>query len=130
MNKIGEIIDGDDNIIRTGFVQGRALEELYSNAYCFVLPSDIEGMALSLLEAMSYGNCCIVSDIYENIEVVEDKALHFKRGDVKDLAAVLKKVTEDEELVRYYRENSQDFICSKYNWDKVAEKTLQINRNK
>lgn len=47
----------DSRVIMTGFVQGEVLEELYSNAYCFVLPSDIEGMALGLLEAMSYGNC-------------------------------------------------------------------------
>lgn len=130
MNKIEEMIGGDNNIIRTGFVQGQALEELYSNAYCFVLPSDIEGMALSLLEAMSYGNCCIVSDIPENMEVVEDKALYFKKGNVEDLAKALKRITENEELVQQYRENSQEFICSKYNWDKVAEKTLQLYRNK
>ena len=56
------------------------LEELYSNAYCFVLPSDIEGMALGLLEAMSYGNCCIASNIPENTEVAEDHALYFEKG--------------------------------------------------
>lgn len=53
----------DSRVIMTGFVQGEVLEELYSNAYCFVLPSDIEGMALGLPEAMSYGNCCIASNI-------------------------------------------------------------------
>lgn len=51
------------------------LDELYSNAYIYTLPSDLEGMPLSLLEAMSYGNCCLVSDIPECVEVVEDKAI-------------------------------------------------------
>ena len=51
----------DDRIIFTGFVQGQLLDELYSNAYIYTLPSDLEGMPLSLLEAMSYGNCCLVS---------------------------------------------------------------------
>ena len=64
---------GDDRILFTGFVQGAMLEELYSNAYIYTLPSDLEGMPLSLLEAMSYGNCCLVSDIPECAEVVEDK---------------------------------------------------------
>ena len=58
------------------------LDELYSNAYIYTLPSDLEGMPLSLLEAMSYGNCCLVSDIPECAEVVEDKALIFKKSDV------------------------------------------------
>ena len=69
----------------TGFVQGQLLDELYSNAYIYTLPSDLEGMPLSLLEAMSYGNCCLVSDIPECIEVVEDKAIVFKRSDINDL---------------------------------------------
>ena len=55
------------------------LDELYSNAYIYTLPSDLEGMPLSLLEAMSYGNCCLVSDIPECAEVVEDKALIFEK---------------------------------------------------
>ena len=50
---------GDERILFTGFVQGRLLEELYSNAYVYALPSDLEGMPLSLLEAMSYDNCCV-----------------------------------------------------------------------
>ena len=65
----------DSRIIFTGFVQGKELDELYSNAYVYTLPSDLEGMPLSLLEAMSYGNCCLVSDIDECASVVEDKAL-------------------------------------------------------
>ncbi len=61
-----------DRVVFTGFVQGELLDELFSNAYVYVLPSDLEGMPLSLLEAMSYGNCCVVSDIEECVSVVED----------------------------------------------------------
>lgn len=74
-NELKELAKGDERIIFTGFVQGQELEELYSNAYIYTLPSDLEGMPLSLLEAMSYGNCCIVSNISECTEVVEDKAM-------------------------------------------------------
>ncbi len=62
----------DSRVLMTGFIQGELLEELYSNAYVYVLPSDVEGMPISLLEAMSYGNCCLISDIAENVEVVTD----------------------------------------------------------
>ncbi len=61
--ELKELAKGDDRILFTGFVQGAMLGELYSNAYIYTLPSDLEGMPLSLLEAMSYGNCCLVSDI-------------------------------------------------------------------
>ena len=85
MKELKELAKDDKRIIFTGFVQGQMLEELYSNAYIYTLPSDLEGMPLSLLEAMSYGNCCLVSDIQECTEVVEDKALIFKKSNVQDL---------------------------------------------
>lgn len=71
--------DTNENIIFTGFVQGEILEELYSNAYIYVLPSDLEGMPLSLLEAMSYGNCCMVSDIEECSSVIQENGITFKK---------------------------------------------------
>lgn len=80
-NEMKELAKEDKRILFTGFVQGQELEELYSNAYVYVLPSDLEGMPLSLLEAMSYGNCCLVSDIPECVDVVEDKALIFQKSD-------------------------------------------------
>ena len=79
-----EKASGNKNIIFTGFVQGQMLEELYSNAYIYCLPSELEGMPLSLLEAMSYGNCCVTSDISECTDVCEDKAVYFKKSSSSD----------------------------------------------
>lgn len=126
MEKIKMMATSDERIIMTDFVQGRVLEELYSNAYVFVLPSDIEGMAISLLEAMSYGNCCLVSDIKENMEVVEDKAAAFKKGSVVSLKEKLDELLKHPETVEKYKEESQKFICSKYSWEDVLTKTLSL----
>lgn len=114
------------NIIFTGFVQGKELEELYSNAYIYCLPSDLEGMPLSLLEAMSYGNCCLTSDIDECSEVLEDKGVIFKKSNIKDLSSKLQKLCDDEKLVKKYKNESQKFILNKYNWDYVVEETLKL----
>ena len=84
MEELKELAKGDDRILFTGFVQGAMLDELYSNAYIYTLPSDLEGMPLSLLEAMSYGNCCLVSDIPECAEVVEDKAFIIRKDIEKE----------------------------------------------
>src|SRR4029077_20678695 len=73
---------------RNGFVDyvsGDAFEELLTNAMLFVLPSDMEGLSLALLEAMSAGLCTLVSDIPENRELVDGTGFTFKRGDVADL---------------------------------------------
>lgn len=130
MERLKKLSDGDERIIFTGFVQGRLFEELYSNAYVYVLPSDLEGMPLSLLEAMSYGNCCLVSDIAECAEVVEDKAVTFKKSDVADLKEKLQMLCDDEKLVQKYKNEATDFICGKYNWDKVTQKTIGLYRGK
>ena len=117
---------GDSRILFTGFVQGQLLEELYSNAYLYVLPSDHEGMPLSLLEAMSYGNCCVVSDIPECTEVVEDHAVIFSRGDATELTGKLQSLCGDADLVGKYKETAAAFICGKYNWDDVTQRTLEL----
>lgn len=123
--ELQEMAAADDRILFTGFVQGRLLEELYSNAYLYVLPSDLEGMPLSLLEAMSYGNCCVVSDIPECTEVVEDKAVIFPKGNVALLANCLQALCDDSDTVRKMK-HASTFVCDKYNWDDVTAKTLEL----
>lgn len=126
MQEIRQSAQEDNGIVFTGFVQGQTLEELYSNAYLYVLPSDLEGMPLSLLEAMSYGNCCVVSDIPECTEVVEDKAIVFRRGNVEDLGEKLKTLCDDTRIVEDYAAPAADFIIKKYDWDGVARMTLAV----
>lgn len=116
----------DGRIIFTGFVQGRTLEELYSNAYIYALPSELEGMPLSLLEAMSYGNCCLVSDIPECTEVIEDKAVVFQKSNVDDLRGKLQLLCDDEIAVQKYKNSASEFICRKYDWDRTAAQTVAI----
>lgn len=126
MDELKSLAKDDNRIIFTGFVQGEILEELYSNPYIYTLPSDLEGMPLSLLEAMSYGNCCLTSDIPECAEVVEDKALLFRKSDVSDLKAKLQNACDHPEMVDGYKAQAEEFICRKYNWDDVVEKTLKL----
>lgn len=126
VRKLKECAAEDERIIFTGFVQGNLLKELYSNSLIYVLPSDVEGMPLSLLEAMSYGNCCIVSDIAECTDVVEDKAVVFRKGDAEDLKNKLQTLCGDERLIKKYKNTAADFICEKYNWDDIVEQTLSI----
>lgn len=126
VKEVEELASKNPDIIFTHFVQGRKLEELYSNAYLFVLPSDVEGMAISLLEAMSYGNCCVVSDIPENTEVVGEHAPSFEHGNEQSLEKVLRDLLEDDDLVKKYKSGASDYICNKYHWDDVAEKTLEL----
>lgn len=128
MKEIQRLAASDSRILFTGFVQGQMMDELYSNAYVYTLPSLHEGMPLSLLEAMSYGNCCLVSDIAECVDVVEDKAVICKVNDEEDLWEKLQMLIQDEGLVQQYKSGAANYICKKYNWDDVVQQTLKIYR--
>lgn len=118
----------DPRIVLTGFTQGEELAELYSNAYVYVLPSDLEGMPMSLLEAMSYGNCCLTSDIPECAEVVGDHAVTFHKGDVDDLTVKLGGLLSDSAQVMSLKTSAADCITDKYSWDDVVDRTLALYR--
>ncbi len=130
MRELKELAKNDNRIIFTDFVEGETLEELYSNAYIYCLPSDLEGMPISLLEAMSYGCCCLISDIPECTEVCGDNAVSFKNGNTKDLREKLKMLLDNNELVDKYKKGSSDYICSKYSWKDVTDKTLALYEGK
>lgn len=117
-----------DNVIFTGFQQGRVLDELYSNAYVYVLPSDLEGMPLTLLEAMSYGNCCLVSSIEECTQVIGDHGVVFEKGNVEDLRKKMQELLDKPEMVKIFKDTAADYICSEYSWDDVTARTLELYR--
>lgn len=124
--ELKEMSKDNKNIIFTGFVEGKELSELYSNAYIYCLPSDLEGMPLSLLEAMSYKNCCLTSDIKECSEVTQNNGVTFKKSNVKNLAKILQSLCDDVKEVKKYKDEAQDYILSKYNWDDVVDRTLKL----
>lgn len=126
MRRITEMTSGDDRIILTGFVEGKTLAELYSNAYLYVCPSDVEGMSLSLLEAASYGNCCLISDIPENVEVMEDHSVTFLHGNTEDLRSRLEALIKSTGRVDSLRGSTSDFICSKYDWNRMITDTEEL----
>lgn len=116
--EICAMAEGDESIVMTGYVEGRELQELYSNACLYVLPSDIEGMPIGFLEALSYGNVCLVSDIPENMELVNENCYVFRRGDVNRLRHQIKKIIG--------RDVSHRSAVIPYTWQEVVRRTLEI----
>lgn len=117
---------GDDSILFTDFVQGRVLEELYSNAYLYVLPSDLEGMPMSLLEAMSYGRCCLTSDIPECADVLAGTGTTFARGSASSLAEQLSSLLGAQQEVARQGRAALAHVRSTYSWDALVDRTLAV----
>lgn len=118
----------DPRIIMAGFVEGEALAEFYSNAYCYVLPSDMEGMPMGLLEAMAHGRCCVTSDVPECAGVIADAGVTFPRGDAVALRSVLASLLSDSARVAVLGDAARGRVEADYDWDSVVRRTLAIYR--
>jgi glycosyltransferase involved in cell wall biosynthesis len=109
-----------EKIVFIDWLAGDALEEVLTNAALFVLPSDIEGLSLALLDAMGAGVCVLTSDAPENCEAVGDAGFTFKRGSVIDLRRMLDVLLGDETLRRSAVQIARARVQENYLWEKVV----------
>jgi glycosyltransferase involved in cell wall biosynthesis len=109
-----------DQIRFLPWVSGSDLDELLANAALFVLPSDLEGLSLALLDAMAAGVCVLTSDIPENNEVVEGAGFTFRRSDEGDLERMLDLLVHNPELRRQGGKRGRERIQDQYRWPEVA----------
>ena len=116
------------SIIFTGFQEGIVAEELYSNAYLYVLPSDLEGMPLTLLEAMNYGCCCVTSDISECADVMDGCGVTFPHGNVEALRETLQDLCDHPDKAEANRSEARRVVSSKYTWQEVTVQTDELYR--
>jgi len=123
-----EKAEADPRVSLVGFQDEETLQRLYANAYAYVLPSDIEGLPISLLEAMNQGCLCLVSDIAENVAVVEAHGLTFRQGEVDSLRDSLTELLKEETRCQesFQRETLKAHIRQTYDWEQVTAETEKI----
>ena len=117
---------GHPNIIFAGWVEGDLMKELYSNAYLFCLPSTVEGLSLALLEAMSYGVCPLVSDIPENLDVIESYGVAFETENIVDLREKMADLLKNPEKADGYGRQAKRHVADRYSWDDIAAELEKV----
>jgi glycosyltransferase involved in cell wall biosynthesis len=123
--------DDDPRVLLAGYVFGEELDELYANAAAFVLPSYLEGLPLTLLEAASYGTPVVASDIPPHLEVLGvDAAGHrlFATGDEAALAEALRRATAETKVERAGAAALRERVLATYRWEAVADMTEAVYR--
>lgn len=115
----------DPNIIMTDYVVGDPLKELYSNCGLFVLPSHTEGLSLSLLEALSIGARCLVSDIPENTVVTDIYGAAFKPEDTDDLARALERECT-QEYPDAMRQQQIQYIHTNFEYEVMLDRYEEV----
>jgi len=125
--RVLEMAAGSPGVVLTGFLTGRALEEMYSHAGLFVLPSTYEGLPLVLLEALSYGLPCVVSDIPANRAVQVDlpEGRFFRPGDVEDLSRKLT-AWAAQTVTPAWRRRLRRILADRYDWRQIALRTREV----
>lgn len=114
------------NVIFAGPVTGALLEELYSNAYLFVAPSEVEGLSHALLQALSHGRCVLASDIEPNVEALGECGMTFRSRDTADLQRKLQLALDDPDLVRERARQGKARVSELYVWDRVVDRLEAI----
>lgn len=119
-HQLTELIDGDERVVFVGQADDDLLAELYSTCACFALPSDVEGMSLSLLDAMAFEAPIVTSSIPPNKNLVDDAGLVFTAGDVDDLRTKLIEVLTDPDLANILRARAKE-RSKTFDWDVIAD---------
>jgi glycosyltransferase involved in cell wall biosynthesis len=128
--QLKQLASSDPRIIFTGYVSQEEGQELYSNAYLFALPSELEGMPTVVLEALSHRCAVLISDIEESVDIIqgEDQLYGFihKTKDVKDLQQKLTFLLKHPEVVDEMRGVGYDFVKKSYSWEKTVKMTYDV----
>lgn len=119
----------DPSVEFLGEVDEELLEELYGNCYAYVLPSEVEGMSLSLLDAMAFGACVICSDIAPNLAVVGDAGLSFKVLDAGDLRRRLEEIMVDPDRAERLRKAARARIDAEFSWNSITDRWDDLYRS-
>jgi len=115
-----------DGVVFPGYVYGARLAALFRHAALFVLPSDLEGLPIVLLEALGYGVPVLASDIVPNVEVLGDKGRFFRAGEVDSLTHELQNALRDVGDLRTEAAELRQRAIAEYDWDRVTRMTIDV----
>jgi glycosyltransferase involved in cell wall biosynthesis len=121
----------NESVVMPGYVYGDELAALYANSVALVLPSQVEGLPLCLLEGMAFGTPVVASDIAANREVLSSagSGLVYPVGDVSALTACLRSLVADPELRSELVEGGRRHVSANYEWSQIARSTLDVYRS-
>lgn len=129
VRELHAVAAGNPDIIFTGNQSGRALAELYSNAYLFVQPSESEGLSIALLESMGYKTACLASDIAANLEALGQTGFTFINTNVNDLRDKLRFILDNPEKAEIKAAEAYERVKKEFNWEDIARKVLEVYKS-
>ena len=121
--ELKQMAEDDDRISFVGVASGKNKESLLQGAYAYCLPSELEGFSIALLEAMSYGKCCVISDIPCNLEATAGSAIVFESKNENALYEALRKAEMFPEQARIFGDSARQRVIDHFSEDMLVQKT-------
>lgn len=128
-HELGRLAKRDPRVIMIDRQVGVIVQQLIANSYAMIHPSRSEGLSVAVLEAMSYGKMVIMSDIPENLELVDHSAVAYSVGDIDELAKIISWSLSDPALVRERGVRARDIVKKLYSWESVVERTEALYKS-
>jgi glycosyltransferase involved in cell wall biosynthesis len=128
---LGEYVDdlksrADSRTVFLGWVYSDLLDELFTNAFLFVLPSETEGLSVSLIEAVNFECGLLVSDAPENLDAISEYGFSFKNMDVDDLARMLQYLIDNPEAAKSRAKGGREYVRQRYGIKSVVDDLEKI----
>jgi glycosyltransferase involved in cell wall biosynthesis len=120
------LAEKDDRVRLIGYQSGKALRELYYHAYAFIHPSRREGLSVAIIEAMSAGKVVIMSDIKENLELIDHSGIAFPLDDEAELAKEVRFLLDHPELARDRGAKAREVVKNEYSWERVVDALVHL----
>lgn len=125
-SELEKLAKNNPQIVFTGNQEGEALDELYTNALMFIQSSEMEGLSISLLEAMAHGLPCLASDIIANREAGENTVSYFKSKDIEDIKNNLEKMLSNQNELTELGKKAKSRAEENFDWEKISEKVMEV----
>jgi len=122
--KIRSAAENNPGVVFLGAQKGRVLNELYSNAYLFVNPSEQEGLPMAVLEAGSFGCLLLLSDIPIHRKMFSDILFFFRNSDSEDLKSNLERILKNGRLLQSKKDKATRYSHRNYNWEEIVERVV------
>lgn len=117
---------GSKDVIFTGPIFGADKDAAFRNCYAFCIPSTLEGLPMSLLEAMSYGKIAIASDIPACHEALGDSGIYVPYEDDKAIAEAMTELTGNEAKYEWQKETNKQRAQRTFSWENTTKRYLEF----
>jgi glycosyltransferase involved in cell wall biosynthesis len=118
--------EANENVVFAGYVYGNDVTRLIKACFCYIQPSDIEGLSPVVLSVMGLGVPLIVSDIAENEYAVEDTAIKFRHGDIDSLTEKINYAENNYDSIKVLAEKARVRALKEFSWDRVADEHIKV----